>query len=78
MVDFCLWGGSEVLSQVREFKYLWVLLMSKGKMVHGFDRQIDWRQKYLIVVKRELSWKTIFEFTSQSTLQPPPLATSFD
>lgn len=40
MVDVFLWVGSELLSQVKEFKCLWVLFTSKGKMERVIDRQI--------------------------------------
>ncbi|KAI3351691.1 hypothetical protein L3Q82_020526, partial [Scortum barcoo] len=55
--------GGEVLPQVEEFKYLWVLFMSEGKMQREIDRQIGaasavMRSVYqTVVVKKELSGK---------------------
>ena len=51
------------LPQVEEFKYLWVLFMSEGKMDREIERQIRvvsgvmWRLKQSVVLKRELSLK---------------------
>ncbi len=39
-VDCSLWVGSELLPQVKEFKYLRVLFMSESKMEREIDRRI--------------------------------------
>ncbi|KAK3550865.1 hypothetical protein QTP70_006412 [Hemibagrus guttatus] len=56
--------GGEFLPQVEEFKYLWVLFMSEGRMDHEIDRRIGaavyavMRSMYRsVVVKKELSRK---------------------
>ena len=62
-VDCPHWVGRELLPQVEEFKYLGVLLTSKGKMQRQIDRHICtaltvmWKLKLSVVVKRELSQK---------------------
>ncbi|XP_042278775.1 uncharacterized protein LOC121904981 isoform X2 [Thunnus maccoyii] len=60
-VDCSLWVGSELLLQVKEFKYLWVLFMREGKIEHEDDRQISAASAlmqalyFAIVVKKELT-----------------------
>ncbi|KAK3544200.1 hypothetical protein QTP86_008347 [Hemibagrus guttatus] len=55
--------GGEFLPQVEEFKYLWVLFMSEGRMDREIDRRIGaaaavMRSMYRsVVVKKELSRK---------------------
>ncbi len=62
-VDCYIWVGSELLPQAKEFKYLGVLFMSKGKTEHDTDRQISpllavmWGLYQTVMVKRELSQK---------------------
>ncbi|KAK3521649.1 hypothetical protein QTP70_014695 [Hemibagrus guttatus] len=49
--------GGEVLSQVEEFKYLWVLFTSEGRMDREIDRRISAAVMRSVVVKKELSRK---------------------
>ena len=56
MVECLLWVKEEILSQVKEFRYLRVLLMSKGRV--GFDRKIGavkWSLHCSVLGKREVS-----------------------
>jgi len=63
MVDRSLRVGSELLPQVKEFKYLEVLFTSEDKMEQEMDRQIGAASAVMralyqpVVVKRELSQK---------------------
>ncbi|KAK0144408.1 Ankyrin repeat and sterile alpha motif domain-containing protein 1B [Merluccius polli] len=63
MVDCSLRVGSELLPQVKEFKYLQILFMSEGKMECEMDRRIGAASAVMralyrtVVVKRELSQK---------------------
>ncbi|KAK3510880.1 hypothetical protein QTP70_022839, partial [Hemibagrus guttatus] len=63
MVACTLQVGGEVLPQVEEFKYLWVLFTSEGRMDREIDRRIGaaaavMRSMYRsVVVKKELSRK---------------------
>lgn len=53
--------GSELLPQVKKFKYLWVLFMTQGKMEHEINRQISMASAVTqelyqtVVMKMELS-----------------------
>ncbi|KAK0137077.1 hypothetical protein N1851_026739 [Merluccius polli] len=64
MVDCSFQVGSEFLPQVKEFKYLWILFTSEGKMEREMDRRIGaasavMRAMYrTVVMKRELSRKS--------------------
>ncbi|KAK0156386.1 hypothetical protein N1851_000302 [Merluccius polli] len=64
--------GSELLPQVKEFKYLGILFTSEGKMEREMDRQALYR---VVVVNRELSRKA--KSPSLSTSQPSPMVMSF-
>lgn len=61
-VDCFLLVGSELLPQVKEFKYLGFLVMSEGKMDCEIDRWIGAASAvqqalyWTVVAKRELSW----------------------
>ena len=63
-VDCLLQVGNETLSQVKEFKYIRLLFMSKGMMGCELDRRVRAVDAVLnalhrtVVTKRELSWKT--------------------
>jgi len=80
-VECSLRVGSELLPQAKEFKYLWVLYMSEGKMEREMDRHIGAASEVMralyrcIVVKRELRRSS--RFTGPSTFQPSPMVTSF-
>ncbi len=52
MVNCTLWFGSELLPHVKEFKYLWVLFTSEGKM-----DVVLWALYCTVVVKGVLRWK---------------------
>ena len=60
-VGCLLWVGSEVLPQVEEFKYFWVLFMSDGRREREIDRRIGAASAVVqtfyrsVVVRRELS-----------------------
>jgi len=62
-VECSLRVGSELLPQAKEFKYLWVLFTSEGKMEEEMDRRIGTASAVMralyrsVVVKRELSQK---------------------
>ncbi len=57
-----LWFGSELLLQTEEFKYLWVLFTSEGRMKRELDRQIGaasavMQALHRIILKKKLSRK---------------------
>ena len=60
-VECSLRVGNEILPQVEEFKYLWVLFTSEGRMEHEIDGRICAASAVLralhrpVVVKKELS-----------------------
>ena len=62
-VESTLRVGDEILPQVEEFKYLWVLFTSEGRMEREIDRRIGAASAVMrtlhgsVVVKRELSRK---------------------
>ncbi|XP_061642121.1 uncharacterized protein LOC133484062 [Phyllopteryx taeniolatus] len=62
-VECPLWVGDEILPQVEEFKYLWVLFTSEGGMERESDRPIGAASTVMrtlyrsVVVKKELSRK---------------------
>ncbi|KAI3370427.1 hypothetical protein L3Q82_025187 [Scortum barcoo] len=68
--------GGEVLPQVEEFKYLWVLFTSEGKMEREIDRRIAaasavMRSVYrTVVVKKELSRKAKLSIYHRSIYAP--------
>ena len=53
-VECPLWIGSEVLTQVEEFKYLGVLFTSGGRMEQDIDRETDAASAVVLtLVKRD-------------------------
>ena len=67
-VECTLRVGDEILPHVEEFKYLWVLFMSEGRMEREIDRRIGAASAVMrtlhgsIVVKRELRRKAKLSF----------------
>lgn len=60
-VDGSLQVGSQWLPQVKEFKYLLVLIMSEGKLEHGIKRRIG---AVSAARREESAGRESFQFTT--------------
>ncbi|KAK0143837.1 hypothetical protein N1851_017957 [Merluccius polli] len=77
-VDCSLWVGSELLPQVKEFKYLGILFTSEGKMEREMDRQIDAATAVMCALYRTVvARRQSSQFTRLSTSQPSSMVMSF-
>ena len=70
-MDCSLQVEGELLPPVKEFKYLWVMFTSEGKMEREMDRRVCvasavmWRLCHTFVEKKELSHKDLSCWGSQ-------------